>query len=395
MKTAKRLADLPTYAAAEVVALKRKLVAAGVDVIDLGAGDADFAPPDIAVQAVAEALKDPRMSRYGFQVGHVPFREAIARYMRRRFGVVVDPMTEVLPLIGSKDGLAHLPFAVLDPGDIAVVPEPGYPAYAGGVALAGGEAEVCPLTAAQDFLVNLEDLPGARRARTRLAFLNYPNNPTTAVAPAEYLARTVEFCRRHEIVLAYDNPYCELTFDGYRAPSIFEFPGARDVALEFHSLSKSFSMTGWRVGWVCGNAALIAALAKVKTYTDTGPFLALQAAGVAVLDRAEELVRSICARFLERRDAAVSALREIGVPADSPRATMYLWVPLPEHLSSAEFARALLEREGVVVLHGSSFGRSGEGFFRVALTVGPERLREAAGRMAKILEHFGAASAAR
>ncbi|HET9948573.1 MAG TPA: aminotransferase class I/II-fold pyridoxal phosphate-dependent enzyme, partial [Longimicrobiales bacterium] len=269
--TSERYRSLPAYPLAGMREIRRRIEAEGVDVIDLGTGDALLDPPPAAVEALRRAAADLSHGRYAFQAGLPEFREAIARWMRRRFGVEVDPATEVLPLIGSKDGLAHLPFAVLDPGDIAVVPEPGYPAYAGGVQLAGGEAEVYPLTAAREFLVNLEDLPAARRARTRLAFLNSPTHPTTAVAPAEYLARTVEFCRRHEIVLAYDNPYCELTFDGYRAPSIFEFPGAREVALEFHSLSKSFSMTGWRVGWVCGNAALIAALAKVKTYTDTGP----------------------------------------------------------------------------------------------------------------------------
>jgi LL-diaminopimelate aminotransferase len=395
MKTAKRLGELPVYAASDVIALKRKMVAQGVDVIDLGAGDADFPPPAVAVRAVTEALKDPGMSRYGFQTGLVSYREAIVRYMDRRFGVTLDPMTEVLPLIGSKEGLAHLPFAVLDPGDVAVVPEPGYPAYAGGVALAGGDAEVYPLTRDKGFLVELDDVPEARRRRTRLAFLNYPNNPTGAVAPADYLSRTVAFCRRQEIVLAYDNPYCELTYDGYRAPSILEFDGARDVALEFHSLSKSFSMTGWRVGWVCGNATLIAAMAKVKTYTDTGPFLALQAAGVAVLDHAEELVSSIREKFRERRDAAVSALREIGVPVESPRGAMYLWVPLPEGVESGPFARMLLEREGVVTLHGASFGKSGEGYFRVALTVGPDRLREAVRRMGRVLDHSGAAGATR
>jgi LL-diaminopimelate aminotransferase len=315
--------------------------------------------------------------------------------MDRRFGVKLDPMTEVLPLIGSKEGLAHLPFAVLDPGDVAVVPEPGYPAYAGGVALAGGDIEIYPLSAEKRFLVELEDLPEWRRRRTRLVFLNYPNNPTGAVAPKDYLENAVEFCGRYGAVLAYDNPYCELTFDGYRAPSILEFAGARDVALEFHSLSKSFSMTGWRIGWVCGNADLIAALAKVKTYTDTGPFLVLQAAGAAVLDQAEALVGPIVAKFRERRDAAVSALRQIGIPADSPKGAMYLWLPLPEGIESAIFARQLLEREGVVVLHGSSFGRSGEGFFRVALTVGPERLREAVQRMAKVLEQSGVAGAPR
>ncbi len=377
------------------MALKRKLVAQGVDVIDLGAGDADFPPPAVAVETLAQALRDPRMSRYGFQQGYQPFREAIVNYMKRRFGVTLDPNTEILPLIGSKEGLAHLPFAVMDPGDVAVVPEPGYPAYAGGVTLAGGEAEIYPLKPEKQFLVELDEIPAARRARTRLVFLNYPNNPTGASAPREYLERVVTFCRNHDAVLAYDNPYCELTFDGYRAPSILELPGAKDVALEFHSMSKSFSMTGWRLGWVCGNAQLIAALGKVKTYTDTGPFLALQAACTPVLDQAEALVKPICEQFRIRRDTAVSAIRDLGLAVESPKGAMYLWVSLPEGVESAAFARKVLEQQGVVVLHGSSFGRSGEGFFRIALTVGPDRLREAAGRLAPVLESMGARVAAR
>lgn len=395
MKRAQRLESLPAYAAAEVVTLKRKLVAQGVDVIDLGAGDADFPPPEVAVRALGEALQDPKMSRYGFQVGHVPFREAIVRYMERRFKVKLDPMSEVLPLIGSKDGLAHLPFALLDPGDVAVVPEPGYPAYAGGVTLAGGEVEVYPLSRRNAFLVELEDVAKDRLRRTRLVYLNYPNNPTGAIAPTDYLQRTVDLCRRHGIVLAYDNPYCELTFDGYRAPSIFEFQGAREIALEFHSLSKSFAMTGWRVGWVCGHAGMIAALAKVKTYTDTGPFLALQAAGVPVLDQADTLVARVVPKFKERRDAGVAALRSIGLPMEPPRGAMYLWVPLPAGVESAAFARQALEREGVVVLAGSSFGPSGEGFFRLALTVSPDRLREAVGRMGRVRERVEVAGGVR
>ena len=395
MNRSRRLEQLPAYAAAEVVTRKRALVAQAVDVIDLGAGDADFAPPEVAVQTLRAALADPKMSRYGFQVGHVPFREAIARYMKRRFGVELDPMTEVLPLLGSKEGLAHLPFALLDPGDVAIVPEPGYPAYAGGVVLSGADMEVYPLTSERRFLVELAEVPADRLRRARLLLLNYPNNPTTAVAPRDYLERTVTLCRERDIVLAYDNPYCELTFDGYRAPSILELAGARDVAVEFHSLSKSFSMTGWRVGWVCGNARVIEALAKVKTYVDTGPFLALQAAGAAVLDAAETIIPPAVEQFRRRRDAAVHALRSVGLPLESPSATMYLWVPLPLGVASGPFARRVLEQEGVVVLHGSSFGRSGEGFFRVALTVGEQRLREAVQRMGRVLEQVGASGAAR
>ncbi|MCL4864766.1 MAG: aminotransferase class I/II-fold pyridoxal phosphate-dependent enzyme, partial [Gemmatimonadales bacterium] len=276
---------------------------------------------------------------YGFQQGLADFRRAASGYLERRFGVGFDPATELLPLIGSKEGLAHLPFLVLDPGDVAVVPEPGYQAYLGGTLLAGGEPHV-----------ELDRVPESVLTRTRLVFANYPNNPTAAVASREYLERLVATCRRHDILLAYDNAYCDLTFDGYVAPSIFEIPGARDVAIEFHSLSKSFSMTGWRIGFAAGNPQLIGGLTRVKSYTDTGPFLAIQRAAVAALDRAEELVQPVREELARRRDATVAALGAIGLELEPPRAAMYLWVPLPDGLPSGAFARQALEEEGVVVL---------------------------------------------
>ncbi len=386
----KRVAQLPTYAVGQIAERKRQLLADGVDVIDLGAGDADIAPPEIAVRALHEAAQERRMSRYAFQVGSMEFRESVQRFMERRFGVTVDPMDEILPLIGSKEGLAHLPFAVLDPGDVCVVPEPGYPAYLGGAQLAGADVEIFPLRPEADFLVELGDLPADRLAKTALVFLNYPNNPTAAIAPMQYLERTIAICRENGIVLAYDNPYSELTYDGYRAPSVLEVPGAADVAVEFHSLSKSFGMTGWRLGWAVGNPDVIKGLSKVKSYVDTGAFLAVQRAGAAVMDRAEELVELVRAEFLERRNALVSALKEVGMDCAPPPATMYLWVPLPEGIPSMDFARDLLEHEGLVVLAGSVFGSGGEGFVRLSFIAEPERLREAAGRMARVLDRFGA-----
>ena len=386
----KRLERLPSYAIHELAVIKRRLLAEGVDVIDLSAGDADFPPPPEAVQALRAAVGDPAMSRYPFQVGLAEFRQSAARFVERRFGVAFDPATELIPLIGSKEGLAHLGLAVLDPGDVCIVPDPGYPAYIGGALLADAEPELVPLVREKGFLMELEELPPERLDRTGLVYLNYPNNPTSAVAPLDYLARTVELCRRHDIVLAYDNPYSEITYDGYRAPSIFEVQGARDVAVEFHSLSKTFSMTGWRVGWAIGNAELIGALNKVKTYVDTGVFLAVQQAGAAVLDRAETLAAPLVARFAERRDAAVRALAEIGLPVEVPRGTMYLWVPLPDGVSTVDFAREALEREGVVFMPGTAFGAGGEGYFRIALTVESERLIEAIQRAARTLERLGA-----
>jgi LL-diaminopimelate aminotransferase len=384
IETSERLGRLPSYKMNELAASKKRLLAEGREVIDLSAGDADFPPPDLAVEVLYEALADPAMSRYPFQVGLVEFREAVARYMERRFGVVVNPMDEVLPLIGCKDGLAHLPLAILSPGDVCVIPEPAYPGYMGAF-LSDGEIERYALQPDKGYLVELEELGADTLSRTKLVFVNYPNNPTTAVAPMDYLERTVDTCRRNGIVLAYDNPYCELTFDGYRAPSILQVEGAREIALEFHSFSKSFSMTGWRLGWAVGSADLIAALSKVKSYMDTGVFLAIQRAGAALLDCADELIQPIVSSLSTRRDAAVAAFRGAGFAFEPPRATMYLWIPLPGGVTSAAFAAEILERHGVVVMPGSAFGAAGEGYFRIALTVEPERLEHAAQLIGSVL----------
>ncbi|MBK7348989.1 MAG: aminotransferase class I/II-fold pyridoxal phosphate-dependent enzyme [Gemmatimonadetes bacterium] len=391
MKFSERLQRLPGYPLAELPARKRALLAQGVDVIDLGAGDADYPPPAEVIAAMREAVGVTALSKYGFQQGNPAFREAACRWMERRFGARFEPATETLPLLGSKEGLSHLPLAVLDRGDVAVVPEPGYQAYLGGTVLAGGEPYVYPLTPHTEYLVELEELPSQVLDRVRLVFLNYPNNPTAAIAPREYLERTVALCRERGIVLAYDNPYCDLTFDGYRAPSIFEIPGAREVAVEFFSLSKSFSMTGWRLGWAAGDRSFITALTRVKSYVDTGPWLAVQQAGAFALDHAERLMAPNVAELQARRDAGVAALREVGFAAELPKATMYLWVPLPGGLLSAEFARRALDDAGVVVLPGSAFGPGGEGFFRIALTVGAARLREGVLRLGGVLSRAGAA----
>ena len=288
----RRLAALPSYPMAEIPAIKRRLVQQGVDVIDVGAGDADFAPPEVAVDALNRAIRDPAMSRYAFQLGLPAFREAAAAYMKRRFDARFDPFTELHPLIGSKEGIAHLALSLLDPGDVAIVPEPGYAVYEGGTVLAGGEPYRYALTPRTGFLLELDELPTDIARRAKLVYLNYPNNPTAATASRDYLERAVAYCRKHGIVIAYDNPYCEITFDAYVAPSIFEIPGAREVAVEFHSLSKSFCMTGWRLAWAVGRPELIAGLARVKNYVDTGAFLAVQAAGAAVTVGTPRLVEA-------------------------------------------------------------------------------------------------------
>src|SRR5207249_3620861 len=381
----RRVGALPTYPMAELPAIKRRLIEQGVDLIDVGAGDADFPPPEVAVKALTRAVQDPAMSRYAFQLGLPAFREAAAAYMQRRFGVSVDPFKELHPLLGSKEGIAHLATATLNPGDVAIVPVPGYAPYHGGTVLADAEPYLYNLTPRTDFLLELDEIPPGVLKRAKLVYLNYPNNPTAAVAPGEYLERVIAACRTHDLVLAYDNPYCEITFDGYVAPSIFEIPGAMDVAVEFHSLSKSFCMTGWRLGWAVGRADRIAALARVKNYVDTGAFLAVQAAGAEVLKQAERIASGYAAQFKERRDAILPALRANGFEVETPRATLYVWIPLPDGLASAAFQKRALEDVGVVTLPGSAFGAGAEGFFRIALTVPTPRLIEATERLGKVL----------
>ena len=384
-RTTERYDTLPEYLLHSMPQKKRDLIAKGVDVIDLGAGDADLAPPAEAVEALEKAAHNPSMSRYGFGLGLPAFREAVSRWMQRRFGLVFDPMKEVVPLIGSKEGIAHLALAYVGPGDIALIPEPGYLAYLGGSLLSEGEVHTIALRPRTNFLLELDEVPGDVLRRTRMVYLNYPNNPTAAIAPRDYLERTVKRCREYDILLVYDNAYSEMAYDGYVPPSIFEVAGARDVAIEFHSLSKTYNMTGWRCGWAVANPEIAETLSKVKSFVDTGQFMAVQAAGVAALDAWERFLPGNLKIFSERRDAAVSAFNEAGFPCVAPKATMYLWLPLPEGLPSAVFAERLLTEEGVVVLPGSALGAGGEGFYRISFIAPPARIAEAARRAGRVL----------
>ncbi len=379
-----RLFRLPGYPLADVPAMKRRLIGEGQDLIDLGVGDTDFRPPEVVVEGLQAAVTDPSMSKYGFQQGDPGLRQAIGRYMDRRFGVAVDNLTNVALLLGSKEGLGHLPLALVDPGDVVIIPEPGYQAYLGGTILAGGEPYPVALTAENQFLIPVDQLPEDVLRRARILYLNYPNNPTAAVAPWDYLERVIAACQQYDIVLAYDNAYCDITFDGYVAPSVLQIPGAWEVAIEFFSFSKTFAMTGWRLGWAVGHPELIGALTKVKTYLDTGPFLAVQRAAATALDRSEELTAPIIAELGARRDAGVGALRACGFEVTAPQAGMFLWVRLPDGISSAAFAREALLHEGVVVLPGGAFGRGGEGYMRLALVVDGPRLREAIERLGRV-----------
>jgi LL-diaminopimelate aminotransferase len=385
-----RLHSLPEYPLARIPVRKRELLARGVDVIDLGAGDADLPPNPAAVEALRQAVGRPEMSRYGFALGLPEFRHAIARWMERRFGVSFDPLTETVPLIGSKEGIAHLALAYLEPGDTAIMPEPGYLGYLGGTLLSGAEPYRYRLRSDNGFLLDLDEVPREVLERAKLLYLNYPGNPTGAIAPPSYLQDVVDRCRDLDILLVYDNAYSELAFDGYVPPSIFETEGAREVAIEFHSLSKTYNMTGWRCGWAVANPAIAGALTRVKSFVDTGSFLAVQAAAAAALDSWEEFVPSNVAVFRERRDAAVDAFSDAGFECVAPKATMYLWVPLPSTVPSASFAERLLEEQGVIVLPGSAFGPGGEGYFRVSFIAPPDRIREAASRAGRVLSSFGA-----
>ncbi len=381
-----RFAGFPVYPLAHIPARKRALIDAGMDVIDLGAGDADLAPPAAAVAELQRAAEVPTMQRYGFGMGYVPYREAIAAWMQKRFGQTVNPMTEVVPLLGSKEGLAHVAFAYVGPGDVAIIPDPAYQAYLGGTLLSDAQPYVYALRPRTNFLIDLDEIPADVMARTRVLYLNYPNNPTAAIAPRDYLERVVKTCIDRDILLVYDNAYSEMGFDGYVPPSIFEIDGARQVAIEFHSLSKTYNMTGWRCGWAVAQPEIAGALTKVKGFTDTGQYMGIQAAGVAALESWAEFVPGNLEVFKARRDAAVAAFRANGFTADVPRATMYLWIPLPDGIPSAAFAERLREGSGVIVMPGSGFGAGGEGFFRISFIQSPERIVEAARRAGVVLQ---------
>jgi LL-diaminopimelate aminotransferase len=390
MRHTARYSSLPPYLLADVPQRKRALIARGVDVIDLGAGDADLSPPRAAIDALRVALDEPTIHRYGFGLGLPAFREAACAWMQKRFGVAFDPMTEFVPLIGSKEGIAHLAFAYIGDGDVALIPDPGYLAYLGGTLLSQGTAQRIPLKPENQFLIDVDAIPADIASRTKVLYLNYPNNPTAAIAPRDYLERVVRWCRDRDVLLVYDNAYSELAFDGYVPPSIFEIDGARDVAIEFHSLSKTYNMTGWRCGWAVSRPEVASTLAKVKSFVDTGHFMAVQRGGVAAIESWADFVPRNVATFKERRDAAVAAFRAEGFACEAPRATMYLWIPLPEGVLSDAFYDRLLEEEGVVVLPGRGLGAGGEGFFRVSFITSPQRIEEAARRAGRVLRRMQA-----
>ncbi|MDP1809471.1 MAG: LL-diaminopimelate aminotransferase [Actinomycetota bacterium] len=385
MKQAKRIENLPPYLFAELdrkIALKRD---EGVDVISLGIGDPCEPTPQHIIDTLCREAHNPKHHRYPSYYGMPEFRRAIAGWYERRFGLSFDSNTEVLPLIGSKEGIAHIHTAYVDPGDIVLVPDPGYPVYNSGTILAGGVSYFMPLTAENDFLPDLEAIPGDVADKAKLMFLNYPNNPTAAVATEDFFKRVVEFAKSHNIVIAHDFPYSEITFDGYRAPSFMATPGAKDVAVEFHSLSKTYNMTGWRIGWVLGNPAVIEALGRVKSNIDSGIFNAIQEAGIVALEGPQDCVDEMCHIYRRRRDLVINTLSDLGIKIEPPKATIYIWFRVPQGHTSASFAEMVLDKAGVAMPPGSGYGPSGEGYARISLTVPDDRLKEALDRMAQTL----------
>jgi LL-diaminopimelate aminotransferase len=385
VKTAQRIAALPPYLFAEIDRKVSAAKAAGVDVISFGVGDPDLPTPDYIVDELARAARDPSTHRYPSYFGLPEFRQAVADFYERRFGVTLDPSTQVLPLIGSKEGIAHLPWAFVDPGDLVLVTEPGYPVYEVGTILAGGVPVHIPLTAEQGWFPDLATVDRAAANAAKILWLGYPSNPTAAVASLEQFERAVGFAAATDTLLAHDNAYSEITYDGYVAPSILEVPGAIDVAVEFGSLSKTFNMTGWRIGWVVGNAVAIEALGRVKTNIDSGIFNAIQRAGVAALNGGMPHLPELIARYQRRRDRIMDVFWDAGWKVEAPKGALYVWLPTPKGESSVDFTARLLDQAGVVVAPGSGYGPSGEGYVRLSLTISDDRLDEGVERIRKAL----------
>src|SRR2546430_6565263 len=381
---AKRVGGRPPYLFAEIDRKVQAKKRAGIDVISLGIGDPDLPTPGRIVSVLQETASDPSNHRYPSYFGLAELREAIARWYSERSGVELDPHTEILPTLGSKDGISHVPLGLVDPGDVVLAPDPGYTVYFTGAIMAGADPYTMPLTAANHWLPDLDAIPHEVAQRARLMWLNYPNNPTAAVADRKFLTRAVEFCREHGIVLCHDAPYSEIAFDGYRPLSLFEVPGAREVGLEFHSLSKTFNMTGWRLGWVCGRADLVALIGQLKTNIDSGIFQAVQWAGIEALNGGGEETRAACEGYAPPHRLVAHTLHPLGWDITPPRATFYVWAPVPKGFDSIGFAGHVLDEVGVNITPGVGFGPHGEGYFRLSVTAPDARLAEAMKRLDRL-----------
>lgn len=381
LKPSKRIAQLPPYLFARIDELIEKKKSEGVDVISLGIGDPVEPTPEPVIEALKEALKDPENHRYPSYYGLKEFRRAASEWLKDRFSVELDPDKEILPLIGSKEGIAHLPWALVDEGDVVLVPDPSYPVYEIATMLSSGIPHKMPLLKENDFLPDLESLPSEVLNKTKIMFLNYPNNPTTAVATKEFFKKAVELAHKFGFLIAHDNAYSEITFGGYIAPSILEVEGAKEVAIEFHSLSKSFNMTGWRIGFVAGNEEAVKHLATLKTNIDSGIFNPIQYAGIKALREMRDFPKKMSEIYERRKKLVVEALESLGLNYHKSPATIYVWAEVPDGHTSDTWAMKLIDEAGVVVSPGSAYGKYGEGYFRISLTVKDDRLEEAIQRL--------------
>jgi LL-diaminopimelate aminotransferase len=384
MRIANRLANLPPYVFASV----EKMIAAerqkGVDVISLGIGSPDLAPPRFIIDALYESALKPGNHGYAGYYGIPALLKAIADYYGRRFGVELDPSTEVRPLIGSKEGLANSALAFVDAGDVVIVPDPGYPTYSMGTLIAGGQYVGVPLLEENDFLIDFSAIPADVAGRAKVLWMNYPNNPTGAIAPLSFLAEAVDFAREHDILICYDNPYSDLTFDGYVAPSILQVPGAKDVAVEFNSLSKTYNMAGWRIGMVVGNAQAVDAITTIKTQIDSGIFRPVQDAAVAALNGDQSWLPERNMVYQRRRDAVMAWLPQLGMTARAPKGGLYIWARMPEGVDDNEWCLNMLHKAGVWITPGTAYGDYGKGYVRLSLCTPEERLKEAGERLLSV-----------
>ncbi|MDQ0873461.1 LL-diaminopimelate aminotransferase [Paenibacillus sp. V4I3] len=377
----KRLSQLGSAIFSEVADWKREVMNQGVDVIDLGIGSPDLPPSDRIIEAITEAVRNPAHYGYPNSEGSLAFRETVARWYSYRFGVELSPESEILTLMGSQDGLAHLALSLCDPGDIAIVPDPGYPIYSASLVLAGVEPYLLPLRAEHNFLPQLEDIPVDVAAKAKFILLNYPSNPLSAVADRAFFEHLITYAKKHDLLVVHDLAYSEMAFDGYQPMSILEIEGAKEVAVEFHSLSKSFNMAGCRIAFLTGNAGVVKALKTLKSNIDYGVFSAIQAAGIAALEEDMEHNHSVAHVYERRRNVFISALAETGWIIPPPKATMFIWAPIPKGWTSRQISREMLYHAGVVVIPGDAFGAEGEGFVRIALVQEEGRLLEAAKRI--------------
>ena len=384
IEMAKRIDQIPPYLFAEIDKKKEEMRQKGIDLIDLGIGDPDLPTPKPIIERLKRAAENPKNHRYPSYQGMIEFRTAVAQWYERRFCTKLNPRTEVLSLIGSKEGIAHIPLAFVNPGDVVLVPSPGYPVYRVSTLFAGGIPYFLPLRKENGFLPNLSEIPEIIAQKAKLLFINYPNNPTSAIAERPFFEEVVAFARRHQIIVCHDAAYSEIAFDGYQPLSFLEVEGAREVGVEFHSLSKTFNMTGWRIGFAAGHSEILSGLGRVKTNIDSGLFQAIQEAGTEALYHLDTPLPESITIYERRRDIMVRGLHDIGLEVDRPKATFYLWIRVPRGYTSSQFATLLMEQGGIVVTPGNGFGEEGEGYIRMALTVDEKRLNEAIERLRRI-----------